>query len=141
MSTYEGDFFAWTQAQADALRRHAPNEIDYENLAEEIESVGRSDRREIASRLEVLLVRLLKWAYQPEMRSGSWEGSISEARERIADLIDDSPSLRDHPAHVLGKAYKYATGDKDIRRLELYSLPPECPWTAEQALDRDFLPP
>jgi hypothetical protein len=137
---YEADLYAWTKAQADALRRRAANEIDWENLAEEIESVGNSDRRAIESRLKILLIHLLKWRYQPEHRSDSWRSSIDEARYRIARIIDDSPSLNTYPGEAMADAYRMAIINKTIRRLELYHLPQECPWTIEQVLDPDFLP-
>ena len=84
---YEQDFYAWTQQQATLLRSGKFSEIDVENVAEELESMGRSDKREIDSRLEVLLVHLLKWQLQEGFRSGSWSGSIREQRSRIEDLL------------------------------------------------------
>src|ERR1700748_2433978 len=90
---YDTDLYQWTIEQADALRRRAVNELDYDNLAEEIESVGRSERREIRSRLEILLIHLLKWRYQPEKQSDSWRASVSEARQRIEDVLCDNASL------------------------------------------------
>ena len=137
---YEADLYAWTKEQADALRRHASNEIDWENLAEEIESVGNSDRRAIESRLKILLIHLLKWRYQPEHRSDSWQSSIEEARYRIARIIKDSPSLQAYPGEALADAYRMAIINKAIRRLELLHLPQTCPWAVEQVLDPEFLP-
>src|SRR5271155_3459714 len=89
---YDEDLYQWTIEQGRALRDRATNALDYDNLAEEIESLGRSDKREIESRLENLLVHLVKWRYQPEWRSPSWEASIDEARRRIERVIKDSPS-------------------------------------------------
>ena len=137
---YETDFYRWTQAQADALRRRAANEIDWDRLAEEIETVGRSDRKEIRSRLEVLLIHLLKWHYQPLRRSASWEASIDEQRRRIAETVEESPSLAGYPAEALERAYGLAIIDKAVRRLELLNLPAACPWTIDQVLNADFLP-
>jgi hypothetical protein len=137
---YENDLYQWTKAQGDALRRRAANEIDWDNVAEEIESLGRSERREIRSRLENLLIHLLKWHYQPERRSNSWEASIDEARRRIEDVFADNPSLRAVPVEVLAGAYRLAVLSKAIRRLELERLPSACPWKIEQVLSSDFLP-
>jgi hypothetical protein len=137
---YDTDLYQWTIEQADALRRRAVNELDYDNLAEEIESVGRSERREIRSRLEILLIHLLKWRYQPEKQSDSWRASVSEARQRIEDVLSDNPSLRPFPADALASAYRLATLDKAIRRLELLHLPHSCPWTIEDVLRDDFWP-
>jgi hypothetical protein len=87
---YDEDLYQWTIEQGRALRDRATNALDYDNLAEEIESLGRSDKREIESRLENLLVHLVKWRCQPEGRSPSWEASIDEARRRIERVIKDS---------------------------------------------------
>jgi hypothetical protein len=91
---YDDDFFAWTEEQARLLRADELAEVDALNLAEEIESVGRSDRREIRSRLIVLLTLLLKWRFQAAARSAGWLGTIREERDQIELLLEDSPSLR-----------------------------------------------
>src|SRR5271166_6645738 len=110
MPSYDTDLHEWTKEQADALRRRAANELDWDNLAEEIESLGNSERREIRSRLKNLLVHLLKWKYQPEGQCGSWRGSIREARAQIEEVLLDNPSLRPLPAESLSRAYAYARG-------------------------------
>ena len=137
---YDTDLYGWTIEQAGALRRRAVNELDYDNLAEEIESVGRSERREIGSRLAILLIHLLSWHYQPEKQSESWRASVSEARQRIEDVLSDNPSLRAFPAEALPSAYRLAILDRTIRRLELRHLPEACPWTIEDVLRDDFWP-
>ena len=137
---YDQDLYQWTVEQGRALRDRVTNALDYDNLAEEIESLGRSDKREIESRLENLLVHLMKWRYQPEWRSPSREASIDEARRRIEPIIKDSPSLRSYPEEALGDAYRYAIGSKVIRALELRELPEACPWTIEDVLSEEFLP-
>ena len=135
---YETDFALWSERQAAALRRRAGNEIDWENVAEEIESLGKSDRREIRSRLAVILTHLLKWQFQPDARSSSWRGSVVENRNKIADLIDESPSLRNYPGQVLAKVYDDA---REVAEAETgLIVPGACPWTAEQVLDRKFWP-
>jgi hypothetical protein len=139
MSNYDIDVNEWTKEQADALRRRAPNELDWDNLAEEIESLGISNRHQIKSRLEILILHLLKWKYQPEWQCGSWRGSIREARHRLEDLISESPSLHALPADYLPKAYARARV-KAHDETGLYRLPEACPWTIEQILDADFLP-
>ena len=137
--SYESDLYAWTKEQADALRRRASNALDWDNLAEEIESLGTSQRSEVRSRLKVLLVHLLKWKHQPELQCGSWRGSIREARDQIDDMLDDSPSLKAYPAECLPKAYARARV-KALDETGLLRLPDACPWTIEQVLDGDFLP-
>jgi hypothetical protein len=136
---YETDIALWAERQADVLRRRANNEIDWENVAEEIEDVARRERDQIKSRLVVLCVHLLKWQFQPKRRSRSWRGSIVEARKRIAGLIEDSPSLRPYPAKALGKAYSDGRPQAEAET-GLTKLPAECPWTIDQVLDADFWP-
>ena len=125
--------------QADALRRRAANEIDWENVAEEIEILARSDRRDIHNRLAVICTHLLKWVYQRGLRSRSWRRSVIEARDQIANLVEEGPSLASYPASRLAKAY--ANGHH-IAELEtgLADLPKTCPWTIDQVLSHDFMP-
>jgi len=106
---YDADFYQWTIEQAGALKRRAVDELDYDNLAQEIEALSRTEKREIRSRLEVLLIHLLKWRYQPEKQSVSWRAFIAEARQRIEDVLSDNPSLRAFPADALASAYRLAT--------------------------------
>ena len=140
-SLYEADFHRWSEVQARALREQRPADIDWENVAEEIGSLGRSDRHEIKSRLSVVLEHLLKWRFQPAMRSGRWRATLFEQRGRIADLIEESPSLARFPASALEREYERArlraSGETD---LPLAAFPETCPFTAEQALDVDYLP-
>ena len=138
---YDDDFFAWTQEQARLLRDGELTGIDATNLAEEIDSVGRSDRREIRNRLIVLLTHLLKWRFQPERRSPSWSDTIQEQRLSIDSVLADSPSLRPFFAEVLADAYGRARSNAAREtRMELLAFPPECPFTPEQILSEDFLP-
>jgi Domain of unknown function DUF29 len=138
---YDEDFFAWTQEQARLLRDSGAADIDAENLAEEIDSVGRSDRREIRNRLIVLLAHLLKWQFQPKRRGNSWSVTILEQRLQINSIIEDSPSLRPFFAAVLAGSYKNA---RDVAaretRVQFAVLPLECPYTPAQILSEDFLP-
>jgi hypothetical protein len=115
--------------------------IDVENIAEEIESIGRSDRREIKCRLFVLLAHLLNWQRQPEMRSTSWAGTIREQRRKIEDLLDESPSLRPAVPEIAPLAYAEAREDAaEETGLPQGAFPEACPFTAEQTLSREFLP-
>src|SRR4029453_13613406 len=91
---YDHDFYAWTQEQAALLRKGAVHALDLTNLAEEIESLGKSQHRELGSRLDVLMLHLLKWGYQPLERSGSWPGTIRTQRRELRRLLQQNPSLR-----------------------------------------------
>lgn len=93
-SLYEEDFVAWIDRQAALLRAGRFDSLDCANLAEELEDMGKARRQELRSRLEVLLTHLLKYQFQPEMRSGSWRGTIGEQRRRIEDAVEESPSLQ-----------------------------------------------
>ena len=85
---YEQDFYLWTQSTVEALRSRNFDVLDVENLLDEVESLGRSDRRELKSRLVVLLHHLLKWQFQAEMRSGSWKGTLNEQRRQIRNVLE-----------------------------------------------------
>lgn len=143
-AAYDTDFYAWTQAQAEALRTKDWPALDVDNLAEEIDSLGRSDRHAIRHQLERLLRHLLKWAYQVTERPGrgkSWRTSIRQARRAIADLIEESPSLQAYPAEQWARAYRRARQDAaDETGLPLATFPETCPWALAQVLDEDFWP-
>jgi Domain of unknown function DUF29 len=139
-TAYDRDFYAWTQHMAIALRQRNWTALDIENLAEEIESLGKRDRRALKSRLETLILHLLKWQFQPSQRSGSWKSTMTEQRLRIQDLLDDSPSLKNYLFEILPEAYK--NGRKlaaDETGLELDVFPDFCPYSGDQLLEADDL--
>jgi hypothetical protein len=141
LAGYEDDFALWSAEQGALLRAGRFDRLDRENLAEEIESLGRSQKHEIDSRLGILLLHLLKWERQPEHRSRSWQSSIQEQRRRIARLIKDSPSLQSYPAEVFEEEYPLAREKASIESgvfLELFPL--ECPYSIENILDPGFFP-
>jgi hypothetical protein len=140
---YEEDFYAWTQHQAALLRAEKWGELDSTNLAEELESLGRRDRRELGSRLQVLVMHLLKWRYQPEGRQHgqSWRQTIRTQRTEIQALLADSPSLRPTVSQILAQRYPDARVDAlDETGLPDVTLPQACPWTPAQILDASFWP-
>jgi hypothetical protein len=138
---YEGDFHAWTNDQAARLRAQKPKGIDWENLAEEVESLGRSERREIRSRMLVLLRHLLKWQFQPAKRSNSWRASIAGARKELARDLAENPSLKRYPAQVLADQYELArleaAGETGLAE---ETFPRTCPYAVARILDPDFYP-
>jgi Domain of unknown function DUF29 len=103
---FDADFFAWTIEQARLLRAGEWSAIDAANLAEEIQSSGRRDRRELENRMTVRLAQLLKWLKQPGLRSRSWSGAIDEQRRQITKLLRDSPSLRPFIGDALVEVYR-----------------------------------
>ena len=143
-STYETDFYTWTQQQAAAIRAKDVAALDIDHLAEEIESLGRRDRRAIGHYLERLLKHLLKWTYQPEQRpryGKSWARSIRHSRRKIAELMAESPSLHGYPAQHLATAYRPAREDAaDETDLPLATFPDACPWSVEEVLDPTYWP-
>lgn len=141
-TTYETDFYLWTQQQAALLRQGEFNrvELDLENIAEEIESMGRRERHSIRSYLFNIVMHLLKWRFQPERRGSSWECSIENGRHQIDSLIEDSPSLRPQLEILLNKEYPQARrmAAKETG-LPLATFPESCPFTVEQ-ITSDFWP-
>jgi hypothetical protein len=140
--TYDTDFYAWTQAQAAAIRAKDLARLDIAHLAEEIESLGIADEHAITRRLQRLLAHLLKWQYQPTHRTRSWRRSIEQARDAIADRIARSPSLRDFPAQRLALAYRRARRDaRTDTGFPLATFPETCPWALADVLTDDWWPP
>lgn len=140
---YEQDFFAWTQTTAALIRAGKWHDIDLEALAEEIDSVGGRDRRELTNRLRVLVMHLLKWRYQPAGREEghSWRSTILTQRTEIEGLLEQSPSLRPVVETFLQQRYPRARRDAlQETGLTPAALPEVCPWTAAQILDEDFWP-
>lgn len=137
---YNQDFYVWTMEQTDLLRRHKPDWMDWENVAEELESMGKEDRRELVSRLTVLLMHLAKRYWQAEKRSPSWSGTIEEQREQIELILNDSPSLRSFIQYSFqeawGRAIKKAARETG---LPLSTFPEACPWPIEDVLG-DWMP-
>ena len=103
---YTQDFYGWTQDQADALRRRSVNELDWDSLLEEIEDLGASKRRELRSRLAVVITHVLKWKHQPLRRSRSWSLTLSEQRAQVNDILQENPSLRGEIGDIMTKAFR-----------------------------------
>jgi hypothetical protein len=108
---YDSDFYAWTERQAELLRAEEFEAVDWDNLIEEIMAMGAAQRRELTSRLQVLLMHLLKWRYQPELRSKSWGYTIRNQRNELAYLLEESPSLRALLLERIAVAYPRAVKD------------------------------
>lgn len=138
---YETDFYAWTQRQAALLRAEEFSEVDWNNLIEEIETFGRSDKRELSSRLEVLLMHLLEWQFQARKRGKSWRATIAEQRRRLRGLLAESPSLRAQLDEFVTNTYPDAVQAAVIETgLPPQTFPSQCPWRATQIMDEEFWP-
>ncbi len=138
---YHEDHHAWAKQQAALLHQRRFSEIDAEHIAEELEDVGGSERREVVNRLGVLVAHLAKWYYQPDHRSSTWAGTIKEQRRKIQRLLADNPSLRALVADRLEDAYGDALAlvERDTG-LDESHFPPTCPFRYEDILDSTFWP-
>ena len=137
---YDQDFYAWSNQQAALLRAGQLQQADIAHIAEEIESMGKTEKRELISRLTILLLHLIKWRFQPGNRGASWEASIRVQRNRLADHLDDNPSLPLLPK-ALASAYRDASLEAVAETgLPAATFPEACPWTVEQVLDGWFWP-
>ncbi len=141
VARYDSDFHAWTEEQAALLRAGRLSELDLPHLAEEIETLGRGEKREMVSRLAVLLLHLLKWSYQPARQGKSWRLTIEEQRRQLARHLRDNPSLRAWQDEALADAY----GDAVLRAERETDLPRDLfpwasPYTFAQLMDDAFWP-
>ncbi|EQD53502.1 protein containing DUF29 [mine drainage metagenome] len=123
------------------MRSGRLSEVDTEHVAEEIESMGRGEKRELISRLAVLLLHLLKWRFQPVRQGASWRVSIANTRDDIADHLADNPSLRARLDEAIALAYRRARRQASLETgLREDAFPPACPWPFERMMAEDFWP-
>ncbi len=143
-ASYEDDFYAWSFAQARSLRERRPEQLDWENLAEEIESLGRNDRNQVRSRLAVIVIHLLKWRYQAKERSPSWRATLNTQRRDQDIVLAGNPSLRRLVPNLLAECYPRARRDAademGLIPAAARKLPETSPFTLEQVLDPEFFP-
>jgi hypothetical protein len=140
-SLYDEDFAIWTAETARQLRAGRFDEVDIEHVAEEIEDMGKRDKRELHSRLPVLILHLLKWKGQPEKQTKGWQSTLLTQRADLDRLLEDSPSLRRTIAAAVAKVYPAARQSALLETgLPGAAFPNECPFTPDQILDRAFLP-
>ena len=138
---YDLDFYAWTAEQAALLRAGRLDQLDIDNIAEEIDTLGRSEKRELVSRLTVLLTHLLKWQVQPSYRGASWEATISVQRAELADHLADNPSLRPSLDGFIVSAYRRARmAARGETGLSDKAFPTICPYPFADAIRDDFWP-
>src|ERR1700733_7061540 len=138
---YDQDFYAWASEQAVLLREGRLSEADIEHIAEEIESMGKSEKRELVSRLTALLLHLLKWQHQPAFRGTSWRLTLEERRNRLEDHLADNPSLKSSLFETVVAAYRNAVlGAARETGRDRNVFPIACPWSFEQLMDPNFYP-
>jgi hypothetical protein len=136
---YDLDFYAWANQQAALLRSGRLAEADIANIAEEIATMGRSERNQLTNRLAVLLAHLLKWRFQPGLRGNSWRLTIREQRRRADRVLSQNPSLRSSLDEIVADAYGDALliAERETGLAEA-TFPPSCPWTFEQAMQEEL---
>ncbi|WP_017298921.1 DUF29 domain-containing protein [Nodosilinea nodulosa] len=134
---YDQDFHAWAQRQVELLRSGQLAKLDIENLAEEIESLGRQERQELRNRLGILLGHLLKWYYQPEARTKSWAATIQEQRRRIQRHLQENPSLKPYLAEAIAIGYEDGLDLVNIETpLNPQQLPQTCPFSEAEIFEQ-----
>jgi hypothetical protein len=141
MINYDQDFYGWTQEQAALLRAGCLHELDIANLIEEVEAMGRSEKRELENRLVVLLLHLLKWKYQVNRRCRSWQLTIKTRRIDFLKVLRDNPGLKPGLDQSLIDAYQLATIKASQETgLDEAIFPASCLWELSDAIKQDFYP-
>lgn len=141
MELYDRDFLQWTQQQAELLQKGRWAELDIKNLVEELEALGRSEQKELGSYLQVLILHVLKWQYQSERRTRSWETTIANCRDQIRDCLEDTPSLQRflQDSNRIEKYYRRACREAAKEtQLSIDIFPVSCPYSIDQLLNSDF---
>lgn len=138
---YQQDYYAWTQEQAALIRAGQFSKLDLAHLADEIEDMGKSEKRALESRLEVLLMHLLKWQIQQDRRSKSWRLTIADQRRRLLKLLGENPSLKAALAESIEDIYPSAViAAVNETGLDIERFPSACPYTQSQIFDSDYWP-
>lgn len=134
-SLYDRDFAAWVEQQVELLRSGHTTRLDVDNLVEELEGLTKSDQRALGSQLKRIMAHMLKLQYQPQRASRSWEDSIENGREEIADILDQSPSLhRDLPALMTRNYPRAVSQAARDTRLPKETFPSEPPYSLDEVL-------
>ena len=138
---YEEDVYGWAIHTAELLRSKKMDEVDFDNIIEEMEALGRSEKHELTNRFAILITHLLKWQYQPMMRGHSWKYSIVEQRDQVKSILEESPSLKSKLEEILKLAYKFSLS-KAIRETGLNEnmFPQQCPYSFEEIMSDEFYP-
>src|SRR4051812_46980301 len=138
-AAYQRDFYSWLMEQARLIRDGQWDALDRDNLAEEIESLGREQFNKLVSALRVLMLHMLKWDYQPERRTRSWALSIKTNRNDLDDVLSDNPGLNPRLAQAIARAYRNArTEAAQETGLEEKAFPEACPYSFEDMTSRSF---
>lgn len=140
LTLYDQDYYLWIEKTVEQLRQNQLQEIDIQNLIEELESMGRNEKRSVQSNLTILLMHLLKYKYQPNKRSQSWRSTIVEHRRRLLSLFKDSPSLKRYSQEIFAECYQDACQDAATEtQLQVSIFPDESPFSLDDVLRVDYL--
>jgi hypothetical protein len=138
-AAYERDFYSWTLEQARLVREGRFDALDRENVAEEIESLGREQFNKLESALRVLMMHMLKWDHQPARRSRSWINSIDTQREELESVLQDNPGLNPRIPEAMRRAYRRARNEAVAETgIEKKTFPEQCPYDWKDVTTRDF---
>ena len=140
-SIYEKDYYLWLKTTVEQLKQGNLSAVEINYLIEELESMGRKEKSALSSNLQILLMHLLKYKYQPEKRSNSWRFTIFEHRDRLIELFEESPSLKPYFKEVMNKCYEKARKKAAIETgMDISLFPTDLPFTVEEILDTEYLP-
>jgi hypothetical protein len=141
---YDRDYYGWIQDNVQAIREGRFKDVDWRNVAEELEDMGKSERRAVRSQLARLVAHLLKWSFEAEGRrlsEHSWRATIEDARDSVRELVEESPSFKPKLNEFLSAVYRHALAQAVAEtNLPRKTFPTVCPWSLEQVLDDDFWP-
>jgi len=138
---YKADFYTWAKHNAQLLRNGQADQADWENIAEELDSMGNSERRSLKSHLRNLLMHLLKWQHQPQRRGKSWRQTISNSRMEVADILKDSPGLKPQFSELITEAYSEARRVAGQETgVSVSSFPALCPYSITEIMELEFWP-
>jgi hypothetical protein len=138
-ASYDGDFYSWSLEQARLVRAGRWDAVDRENVAEEIESLGREQFNKLESALRVLLMHILKWDHQPERRTRSWAISIKDQRIEFDQVLQDNPGLKSRLDEALARAYRRARLQAaNETGLDEETFPGTCPYSRDDIVSRAF---
>ena len=138
---YEEDVYGWATHTAELLRSNKMDEVDFDSIIEEIESLGRSEKGQLINRLSLILSHLLKWQYQPARKTRSWDLTIKENRRRFKNILKDNPSLKSKLDEILDDAYYYAKLEAGKETsIDEGTFPEVCPYSFEEITNDEFYP-
>jgi hypothetical protein len=138
---YEEDVYGWATHTAELLRSNKMDEVDFDSIIEEIESLGRSEKGQLINRLSLILSHLLKWQYQPARKTRSWDLTIKENRRRFKNILKDNPSLKSKLDEILDDAYYYAKLEAGKETsIDESTFPEVCPYSFEEITSDEFYP-